>query len=73
MLAKAIGAVTYLALAIACLMLVIALLIEMQVYSVPIWPGYVMDLGLDNAKPLRIAMIFLGIAGALFIGLRLRR
>lgn len=73
MIGKLLRAVTYAVLALACVLLLSAFLIEIQVYTVPIWPGHEMDIGTDNTRQIRLAMILLAIAVCLFISLRLRR
>jgi hypothetical protein len=63
----------YLFLAGALLMLATALAIDFGVYTLPIGFGWVVDLPPESVVPIKIGLIFLAIAAALFMAQRLWR
>lgn len=62
----------YLLVAAAMFHFTAALLIEFRVHTIPIWPGYVMDLPFQSAAPIRIGLLLSGLAALLYMIYRIR-
>lgn len=65
--------IIYLFLAAALLMLAAALAIDFGVHTIPIGFDWVVDLPIENIVPIKLGLILLAIAGALFMAQRLWR
>lgn len=63
--------IIYLFLAAALLMLAAALAIDFGVHTMPIGFGWVVDLPTDSIAPIKLGLILLAIAAALFMAQRL--